>query len=350
MTSRGEKRSVESRVELMLNELQPVIHRLWHARRMIAYVNLGVMAVTLVFAFFVLSPQYESKISILPEYGGKSNLSTLGDLATLAGISGASSPIEIYQDLLNSESVMARVLSSKYKTQKYRDSVNLIQYCDISTGLNIPVETRERKIFLDTYKAVLSQIETKIDPTTSILTITVTMPESQLSADVANRVVESLDSYVRTQRKSYASNQRYYLEIRLGQIRDSLTIAEENLKSFNESNVVINQSAELMLEQSRLTRTAEILQAVYIELTKQLELVKLDEVRDSPVLNIKESAKDPLVRAGPSRKKILFLVMVVSLVLSCGYVASEPTVRNLWRIVGNLGLTAPRSSDNTPEN
>ena len=37
-------------------------------------------------------------------------------------------------------------------------------------------------------------------------------------------------------------------------------------------------------------RNVEIQQNVYIELTKQLELAKIDEIKDTPVLNIKENA------------------------------------------------------------
>ncbi len=57
---------------------------------------------------------------------------------------------------------------------------------------------------------------------TKILNVTVTMPEAQLSADVANKLVESLDLYIRTQRKSYATEQSFYLEKRTSQIKDSL--------------------------------------------------------------------------------------------------------------------------------
>ena len=84
-----------------------------------------------------------------------------------------------------------------------------------------------------------SKIQSNVDRLTKILTITVTMPESQLSADVANKIAESLDLYVRTKRKTYASEQSFYLEKRTAQVKDSLSLAEEKLKSFREQNRVI---------------------------------------------------------------------------------------------------------------
>ncbi len=48
-------------------------------------------------------------------------------------------------------------------------------------------------------------------------------------------------------------------------------------------------------------RNVEILQTVYVELTKQLEIAKIDEIKDAPVLNVKEFAKSPVKKAGPRR-------------------------------------------------
>ena len=67
-----------------------------------------------------------------------------------------------------------------------------------------------------------NRISTDVDRMTKILNVTVTMPEAQLSADVANKLAESLDLYIRTQRKSYATEQSFYLEKRTRQIKDSL--------------------------------------------------------------------------------------------------------------------------------
>ena len=85
------------------------------------------------------------------------------------------------------------------------------------------------------------------------------MPEGQLSADVANKLAQSLDLYVRTQRKSYATEQSFYLEKRTSQIKDSLVIAEDKLKNFREQNRITAQSPNLLLEQGRLMRNVEIL-------------------------------------------------------------------------------------------
>ena len=154
---------------------------------------------------------------------------------------------------------------------------------------------------------------------TKILNVTVTMPEAQLSADVANNLVKSLDRYIRTQRKSNATEQSFYLEKRTQQIKDSLNIAENMLKNFREDNRITSQSPNLLLEQSRLMRNVEILQTVYVELTKQLEIAKIDEIKDAPVLNVKEFAKSPVKKAGPRRTIWLIVIMFFSVLITSAY-------------------------------
>ncbi len=66
-----------------------------------------------------------------------------------------------------------------------------------------------------------------------------------------------------------------------------------------------------MLEQSRLLRNVEILQTVYVELMKQMEIVKIDEIKDTPILNVKELAREPIKKSGPPRS-IIFLTIIIS--------------------------------------
>jgi uncharacterized protein involved in exopolysaccharide biosynthesis len=283
----------------------------------------------------LVKPYYESSVVILPEYGSKSNmLSQFSGLAALAGVKvGETTPTEIYQNLLQSESVIAPVINSKYLTKEYPDSVNLIQYFEINSKDNNP-EIQKRKRFLEVNELLTkAHITTDLDRMTKILTIKVTLPEAQLSADVVNKLVESLDLYIRTKRKSYASEQRYYLEKRVEQIKDSLSIYENKLRDFREQNRMIAQSPNLLLEQGRLMRNVEIHQTIYIELTKQLELAKIDEIKDAPILNIKENAQNPIIKVGPKRMTILILIFFLSFLVSGTYLLNEDIIKKTYKFI-----------------
>ena len=318
----------------LTDKLRPYIIKLWDVRKKLLIFN-GVIAVlALVYLYLIAKPYFESTVTILPEYGSKSTtLSGLTQLASLAGVRvGEGAPTEIYQNLITSETVLGDVIYAKYKTEKFEKPVSLLQYFLKSDTAG----DSERKNFLKIYEALSkTAIKSNVDRLTKILNLNVTMPESQLSADVANKIAESLDLYVRTKRKSYASEQRYYLEKRSTQVKDSLSFAEDKLKNFREQNRVVLQSPSLLLEQGRLMREIEILNAVYIELTKQLEIAKIDDIRETPIVNIKEWAKDPIIKAGPKRVNNFITFMFFSVLLSSLFYIFQPKLNHYYQMMKN---------------
>lgn len=316
-----DNRSIEEKIRDFYLKLKPYIEIISKYKKGILIFNSIILVLSILFLFLIIQPYYNSSVSILPEYGNKSGLmNQLSGLAAIVGINvGDAAPTEIYQNLIRSEQVMSYVIYSKYKTGKFSDSVNLIQYFEIQSNESNP-SIRERQEFLEAYKLLIeNKLWTDIDRLTKILTINVEMPEAQLAADVANKIAESLDLYVRTQRKSFASEQIFYLEKRIKEVSDSLTAAEENLKKFREQNRIVTQSPALLLEQGRLLRNVEILQTVYIELNKQMELARIEQIRDAPVLNIKEYAKNPVLKSGPKRLSSIIQIMFFSILFSLIY-------------------------------
>lgn len=329
--------SFDERFKQTVEKWRPYFLRLWNARWKFVIINVVVLVLTLAYLLFLTHPYYNSTVTILPDYGNKSSsmLSQLSGLASLAGVSvGKGAPTEIYQNLLTSESVIRPVVYAKYNTKKYDHPVNLIEYSKLKPNKSLPTKLQKRQMFLSLYNSLSKgSISTDVDRMTKILTITAQMPEAQLSADVVNNLVESLNNYVLTQMKSFASEQRKYLDKRIAQIKDSLKIAENNLKSFREQNRVVLQSPQLLLEQARLMRAVEIKQTVYITLMKQYELVKLEEVKDTPVLNIRELAKNPIKKTGPKRTTTLILILFFTIIFSGTYLIFSPDIKNYYTVL-----------------
>ncbi|QQS35721.1 MAG: hypothetical protein IPM56_15990 [Ignavibacteriales bacterium] len=327
-----DNRTTEEKISDSVKKIRPYLTRLKESRKKLVVFNSIVFVLMLGYLLFLTKPYYSSSVTILPEYGNKSTtLSRLSSLAALAGVNvGEGAPTEIYQNLIMSEAVLEPVIYSNYYSEKLGDSVNLLQYYEIESENDPPTELDKRKMFLSAFKALTERvIKTDRDRLTGIMTVTVTAGESGLAAALANRITSSLDNYIRTKRKSFASEQRYYLEKRTEQVKDSLTKSETALKVFREQNRLVAQSPQLLLEQARLLREVEIQQEVYIELTKQLEIAKIDEIKETPVVNIKEEAKDPVIKAGPSRARSLMIVMFLSLAASALYFMFKPQLTAL---------------------
>ncbi len=331
-----EEISFEEGFRRTVQKLRPHFASLWRARKAFIYFNGAVAAITLLSLLFLVKNYYMSTVTILPDYGAKeTTLSQLSGLASLAGVSvGGGTPTDVYQRLLTSQVVLEPVIFAKYKTLRYPDSVDLVQYFKIKPDKSLPTKLQKRLEFLSAYSALSkSHLATSVDNLTKILTVTAKMPEAALSAEVVNNVVESLDNYIRTKRKSYASDQLLYIEKRIGQVMDSLRIAEDKLRDFREQNRVVVQSPELMLEQARLSQNVDILSAVYLELSKQYELAKIDVIKDTPIVNVEGYAGNPVLKAGPAKLKILIIIMFLSGLFSALYLGFR---ENIQKYVGYI--------------
>ena len=89
--------------------------------------------------------------------------------------------------------------------------------------------------------------------------------------------------------------------------------AESHYKTMNKEDIMKNNrsiltSPRLILEKRRLVRKIEIAQEVFLNLITQYEITKIEQVKDTPVLNIMEKAEQPIEKTGPKRFLIYYLV------------------------------------------
>lgn len=313
----------------LLSTLRQLGFRLWGSRVRWLVVNTLVGVTSVVYLLIFAAPYYQASVSIMPGYGSGGAMGNIRQLATLAGITETEgAPVEIYDHLLRSEAVLEPVVRQRYVVEGLPDSVDLIQYFEVETDESLPKDLAKRKALLDTYRVIREGvIQTEIDRLSRILTITITIGDPKLSADIANRIVSSLDEYVRTRRLSIASNKRQYIERRLAEVKDSLAAAERSLSDFRTQNRSMAQSPALLLEDTRRSRDVQVLQSAYLELSAQLEFARIEEVKDVPVVDIDEPAGNPVDKAGPRRMMALFILMTFSTMLTTVYYAFRPDIR-----------------------
>ncbi|MFA6540128.1 MAG: hypothetical protein WCT99_00855 [Bacteroidota bacterium] len=341
-----EQKSYESKdaIKEFIEKIAPYFRIVLQNWKKILYLNGAIAILSAAILLLFVKNYYDSSIVILPDYGGGSMLGSLSGLAAVAGISvGESVPTMIYQKLLEGEAVLEPVIYKKYDTREFDHPVNLIDYNEIEldvTNDSDPKFLQDRDKFLQMIKIFKEKmLMTDYDRNTSILTVTVRTHEPILSSEIVNNLVSSLDEFVRTKRKSNAKEQRIYIEKRTDQVQDSLRIAEETLKGFREKNRV-TATPQLLLDLTRLVRNVDILQAVYIELTKQMELIKLEEVKDSPIINIREGAGIPVKKEGPKRAIYFILIMIFSLGLSTIWIIYSKDIFEYYKYIRkNLLIT-----------
>ncbi len=289
---------------------------LWTSRKLVVMVT-GVVTLLGLIVSLLLTETFKSTAVVLPDTD-KSKLGALtgsmSDLAALAGVSvgGEGSIVKLYPTIIKSESVLRNVIYEKYKTKAYKDSVNLIQYWEI----------KEKSPERDYEVALLNlrtELQVSMDIKTSVITMSIETEEPQLSADILNTVIRTLDQFIRTKRITNASEQRKWIEVRLAEVKEDLGKSENALKDFREKNRMVAGSPQLLLDQERLMREMQINSTIYIELKKQNELVKIEEIRNTPIINVLDYGRPAAKKEWPKKGVIVLTAFFLSLLGASGY-------------------------------
>lgn len=309
--------------EIQSPSLQEVLIPIWANRKRILTISFAVALVTLG-VNFLLPVYYKSTATLLPETQ-KDKLSALGqfaDIASLAGVSVPGSEIaRLYPTILLSETVLRNVILHKYASTKYADSVNLIIYFKLD-------DKSDDHAMYEALALLRELIKASHDNRTSTVTISAQMPEARLAADVLNRCIFELDHFMRTKRTSGASEQVKWIEIRLAEVQRELSQSEEALKTFRERNRRVTDSPELMLQQERLIRDAQVQSTIYIELRKQYELAKLEEIKNLSIVNVLDPGRAPVKKEGPKRATNSAIAFLLALIGTSGYFGTRKWIND----------------------
>jgi uncharacterized protein involved in exopolysaccharide biosynthesis len=150
--------------------------------------------------------------------------------------------------------------------------------------------------------------------------LAVTLPDRSVAAAVANLFVAALNQFNSSSRASQAKARREYLEVALRRQVDSLREAEDRLQKFLERNRSYRDSPALEFQQARLRRQVDLNQQIVSTVERDLEAARLDEINETPILSVIDSAVPPLRPV--SRKRRLSAVLGLALgALSVVYLA-----------------------------
>jgi uncharacterized protein involved in exopolysaccharide biosynthesis len=324
-TLSGQESSAVERKPIDWIELLSVI---WKSRKQIASV-VAVITVLAVIYSLILPEYFKSTATLLPETE-KSKLAALGNLSELASLAGVStgevSLTRLYPTIIKSESVLKNVIYAQYHTNKFKDPVNLIQCWEIKG--KTPEEAYEAGL-----KALGNGLDVSLDLKTGVVSLSIETREPQLSADILNNITSELDKFIRTKRTTNASEQRKWIEGRLVEVKRDLERSEGVLKEFRENNRRVIDSPLLLMEQDRLIREVQINSTLYIELKKQYELAKIEEIKNIPIINVMDPARPAARKERPKRLNIVLMVFSLSFLGSLLFVTGRNRYNEEFRKV-----------------
>lgn len=301
--------------------LQEILVPIWANRKRILLISFAAALFTLGINFF-LPVYYKSTATLLPETQ-KDKLSALGQFADIANLAGVSVPgseiARLYPMIVNSETILRNVVLKKYGTKAFSDSVNLIEYFGYSG--EPPNEAMDKAL-----KELRGLLSASYENRTSIVTITLEMREPELAANVLNTIVAELDAFMRSKRVTNASEQVKWIAARLQEVEHDLRRAEDRLKDFRERNRRVADSPELLMQQERLLRDVQVQSTVFVELKKQYELAKLEEIKNITIVNVLDPARVPVKKERPRRGTNSALAFILMFIATTFYVAAKPLI------------------------
>ena len=286
--------------------------------------SIGIPLLLAIIYVFIATPQYSSYISINPVNEHSNNaVSGLQGIASTIGMDiGANDNSSFYiPDIVNSRILKEAIIYNKWNTKKYNDNVNLIDYWEIGKDSGFSFRSlfiNNKHIIKDIedLESALGKLTQQISVTeeeSGLMIISVLMEEPKLAADIANYIANYVKSYISEEMTLQSTKFRIFIEERLKSSKIDLRVIEEKLNLYRKNHPLALDTPDLQLERARLIRDVEINQEVYLTLLTQYELAKIEELKETPVINVLDNAEAPIRKDSPKRKLLVILGLISGL-------------------------------------
>jgi uncharacterized protein involved in exopolysaccharide biosynthesis len=303
--------------EIAITDLiEPIITR-W---RLIIVVSI-LCSIFAILMRLLLPESYEAQTTFIPEPPKNAGFSSGLGLASLAGQLGISTPNastyspEFFAALLRSREILKAALMARLPDprESHGQARPLLDLLELKKRL--PSERMEEGI-----RWLLKNSSVAVDRQTAIVALTVRTRYATLSADVANNLVATLDSFNIQRRQSQSHEERRFTERRLADARHDLRLAEDTQLQFLDANRTYAESPQLRFRLNRLERDVQLKQEVYVTLSKAYEEARIAEVQDTPLLTVIDRAEPPVRPSTLSTAAVLVIGALVGVFLSSGFV------------------------------
>ena len=313
----------------------------WSGRKQIIIISFVFVLVGVAAA--LLSPVvYTSSTTFINSQTESSSASGLSGVASLVGInlggvsSGSEIPPTMYPQIGESVEFKRSLLKSYIDEKK---QIKLEDFLANNNGIEKPLTENDNKLFISKYEDNLFNligeiISISVNIKDGFITIFSNMPNSEYAANTCINAREILQKTVIDNRIKSAKQKLEYSEKQLRSKRIEFEEVQNKLAYFNDSNLNIVTSS-VINEREKLEAEFEIINAVMIELSKQVEQRKLQVSEDTPVFSIVKEANMPVKRSSPKRTQMVLIFGFIGLVISVLYTLVRGPVRQIIKEINS---------------
>jgi uncharacterized protein involved in exopolysaccharide biosynthesis len=253
-------------------------------------------AVVAVAVTLLRDPQYTASSHFIVE-SSQGQRTPYAGFAAQFGINlnsqGAIESPQFYGVLVETRGFLREVAASRFRVAEAGDTATV----SLAEALGLEAATPEQRV-QSAAQRLTTMTDSEIDPTTGMVTLRVTAPSRELAVQINQRMLDLVNRFNVEKRQSRASAERTFVGDRVEEARNGLVQAEESLASFLERNRSYRNSPQLQFEVARLEREVSLRQQVYTGLVQLFEQARIDEVRNTPAVNVIESPQHVVFPSG----------------------------------------------------
>ncbi len=307
-------------------DLIELLKTVWNGRKQIIIISFVFVLVGISTAL-LLPVIYSSSTTFINSQTESSSASGLSGVASLVGInlsgmsSGSEIPPTMYPQI--GESVeFKRTLVDSYIDEK--EQIKLGDFLANYNSIEKSVTENSNKLFISEFENELFDvmndvISISVDQKAGFVTISANMPNSEYAANTCINAREILQKIIIDSRIKSAKQKLEYSEKQLASKRIEFEEIQNKLAYFNDSNINLVTSS-VINERDKLEAEFQIINAVMIELSKQVEQRKLQVSEDTPVFSIVKEASMPVKRSSPKRTQVVLIFGFVGIIVSVFYI------------------------------
>ena len=309
-------------------DLVEILKKIYQSRKFILIISFSFALLGVAVA--MLSPIKFSSETIFITQNQESNSSSLSGVASLVGINlGASNfggdlPSSMYPQVTQSPKFKRLLLNSNID---FDNKINLKQYLIDYYKLN----TENDKINSDLYVSELENdcfeiideiISVNVNQKDGFISLSATLPVAEYSAILTKKAKEILQEIIINNKIESANQNLIFSQQQLKEKKLIFDEIQAKLAYFSDSNLN-SVNSFVINEKDKLEAEFQIINAVVTELSKQVEQVKLQVSKDTPVFSTIKEAVIPNKRTSPKRTQLVIIFGFLGLVISTGFILTK---------------------------
>ncbi|MAR25824.1 MAG: hypothetical protein CMC50_00110 [Flavobacteriaceae bacterium] len=317
-------------------DLIKIAKTVWNGKKLVIFMSSVFILVGIIAA--LLSPiSYNSSTTFIPSSQEGSSGSSLSGVASLVGInlgamsSGNEIPASMYP-LIGESVEFKRLMLEEFIDEKKQVKMKgfLAEYykVDNSSEINNSNKAFISKFENTLFKQIKEILTISVNQKDGFITISANMPEAEYAAYGAINARNILQKIIINNKVKSAKQNLEFSKEQLKSKRIEFDEIQNKLGYFNDSNLNIVTSS-IINEREKLEAEFEIINAVIVELSKQVEQNKLQVSKDTPVFSIIKEATIPVTRSSPNRTKMVLIFGFLGFILSIAYVLIKDPLLNI---------------------